>query len=800
MMQRTPHNWRACLAWLAASLWGAAPALAAAPAQPDARIVVAVLTDGPAENDPLPVSLLLEQAGAVLGESSRVEMPERLRRHGGWTIPGINAALDALLADPEVDVVVAIGLISSNQTARRASLSKPVIAASVADPVLEGYPLADGRSGRRNFTYIADFLGLKPQLDSFLKMTGSRHLAAAVDELLLASMPELTQLARQLESELGVRITLVPAGVNAGGIIDALPTDVDAVFVTPLLRTPVVEQQQLARRLQQRRLPSMAMSRAQVEAGLLMANTGNKSDYQRIARRIALDIQRIHSGENAADLEVALVVQPRLVINMQTARDIGFSPPWDFLTDAEQLNAQAPVSEAPLGLLDAMQRALTAPTSQASQWSAAIARDDARGARANLLPQLNLSASATRIDADHASTLTRAEKTATRELSVSQMVYSDDAWAGYTISRRLAEAADATARATLLDTLQDSASAYLTLLQAQAVENVRRSNVELTRQNLETSRVREAVGLAERSDYLRWVAQLSRDRSSLLESEAQRRQAETELRRVLHLTDEEVLHVTDAGLADPLSFVGDARTRAFMDTPAKWAVFERYAVAAARQQAPELTRSDAQVAAQDRALTNAKRSFYLPDFALVGKHDDQLWRAGAGSQQIPGGPGEKSWSVMLQASIPVFDGGLRRADLSRARHEVKLANAQRDVTRDGVDARMRFATQRVGASYPAIELANSAAAAATENLRMVSDAYGRGIVSVTELVDAQEAALSAELSAAGAKYGFLIDFVDVLRAMGDFSVLLDPGSRSDWYEKVNQWFIQSGARASASQP
>jgi outer membrane protein len=787
-MKRTPHNWRACLAWLAA-LWGAGPVLAAAPAQTDPRIVVAVLADGPAQFDPLPVSLLLEEAGAVLGGDTRIESPPRLRRNGGWTIPGINAALDALLADPEVDVVVAVGLISSNQAARRANLPKPVIAAAVADPVLEGYPLADGRSGRNNFTYIADFIGLKPQLDSFLKMTRARHLAAVVDELLLATMPELTQLARQLETDLGVRITLVPAGTSAAGVVSALPAGVDAVFVTPLLRTPVVEQQQLARQLQQRRLPSMAMSRAEVEAGLLMANTGNKADYQRVARRIALDIQRIHGGENAAQLEVALVVQPRLVINMQTARDIGFSPPWDFLTDAEQLNAQAPVNQAPLGLLDAMQRALAAaPTLQASKWSAAIARDDARGAHANLLPKLDLSANAARIDEDHASPLTRAEKTATRELSLSQVLYSDDAWAGYTISRLLAEAADASARATLLDTLQDSASAYLTLLRAQAVENVRRSNVELTRQNLETSRVREAVGLAERSDYLRWVSQLARDRSNLLDSEAQRRQAETELRRVLHLADEEAFHVTDAGLEDPLAFVGDPRTRAFMDTPAKWEIFERYAVAAARQQAPELTRSDAQVAAQERALSNAKRSFYIPDFALVGKQDDQFWRAGAGSQQVQGAPGEKSWSVMLQASIPLFDGG-RHADLSRARHEVKRANAQRDATRDGVDARMRFATQRVGASYPAIELANAAAAAASENLRMVSDAYGRGIVSVTELIDAQEAALSAGLSAASARYGFLIDFVAVLRAMGDFSVLLDPGTRGDWYEKVNQWFI-----------
>jgi outer membrane protein TolC len=414
-------------------------------------------------------------------------------------------------------------------------------------------------------------------------------------------------------------------------------------------------------------------------------------------------------------------------------------------------------------------------------------------------PKKQIEKSATRIDAEHASPLTRAEKTATRELGLTQVVYADDAWAGFAISRQLANAADAASRASVLDTLQSAATAYLNLLQAQAAEKVRRSNVELTRQNMETSRVREAVGLAQRSDYLRWVSQLARDRSNLLDAESRRQQAETELRRVLHLADDESLQATDAGLEDPLAFVGDARTRAFMDTPARWEMFGRFAVAMARQQSPEIVQADAQVAAQDRALANAKRAFFIPDLAIVSRHDDQFWKAGAGSQTVAGAPGGKSWSVTLQASIPLFDGGARRADLSRARHELQRASALRAVTRDGIDARMRVAIHRVGASHPAIELSNTAAAAATENLRMVTDAYVRGIVSVTELIDAQEAALSADLAAAQAKYGFLVDFIDVLRAMGDFSVLTEPATRLQWYEKVNQWFTQSGAAASASQ-
>ena len=59
------------------------------------------------------------------------------------------------------------------------------------------------------------------------------------------------------------------------------------------------------------------------------------------------------------------------------------------------------------------------------------------------------------------------------------------------------------------------------------------------------------------------MSQLARDRSDLLDAESRRLQAETGLRRVLHLGDDESLRATDAGLEDPLAFVGDARTRAY---------------------------------------------------------------------------------------------------------------------------------------------------------------------------------------------------------------------------------------------
>jgi outer membrane protein len=136
----------------------------------------------------------------------------------------------------------------------------------------------------------------------------------------------------------------------------------------------------------------------------------------------------------------------------------------------------------------------------------------------------------------------------------------------------------------------------------------------------------------------------------------------------------------------------------------------------------------------------------------------------------------------------VFTGGLRGAERSRARHELRASEADRVSATDGVEARTRAVLHRTASSWPSIDLSREAAEAADENLAMVSDAYARGAVSVTDLIDAQEAALSAGLAATDAKYGFLIDFVSVLRTMGEFEILLDPASREAWYGRVENWF------------
>ena len=755
------------------------------------EIRVAVVTDGPAGRAIFSAEAIESAMAGVASSDLEIVLPQSKRLSGDWSLEGAGAALDRALADREVDVVITIGILTSQQAARRKSLPKPVIAPMVIDPVLQGYPLTEGHSGRHNFAYVADFQSVGNAVRAFHEFVNFRYVVAMVDDSLLSALPELGAKATELAAALNVRIGLVRVRGDVDAALASIPAGVDAVYVTPL-RFDDAQVRALAQGLQARKIPSFSVvGRSEVEAGLLMTTGGAERDKERLARRVAIMIQRISQGEDPASFDVGFPTSQRLLINMQVARAIGFSPRWQHLADAEQLNAD-PGDAQPLTLLGAMRVALDAnPALAASRERLGSALDDVRIARSDLLPQLSASAARTRIDDDRASPLTQAEDTTSAGLSFGQLIYSERAWAGYSIAKSLGAAQEQSQRADMLDTLTLAASAYLNVLRAKSVEEVRRRNVENTRRNLEISRVREEVGIAERSDYLRWVSQLARDKQTLLAAEANRKQAETEMLRILHRPASQPFSTVESGIDDPLTLVSSPRTQAFLDTPAKWAVFMEYAVHTALGNAPEIQQADSVLAARQRALASAGRAYYLPDIALVSNGSTFTDKSGAGSLSIPGAPDDESWSVSLQATLPLLTGGLRGAQSSQARHEVRASEADKAATIDGVEARTRLVLHQTASSWPAIDLSRQALAAADENLANVTDAYARGAVSVTDLIDAQETSLISGLSATDAKYGFMTDFVNVLRSMGEFEILLDPASREAWYARVETWFRQN---------
>src|SRR5262249_5307155 len=149
-----------------------------ASAQAQAReIRVGVVTDGPAGRAVFSPEVIEREVRNVVGSDLSIVLPENKRFAGDWTRAGVNAALDRALADKQVDVVLPLGILGSHEAGHRTALTKPIIAPFVIDPMLQTFPLVQGTSGRKNFTYVADFHSVANEVKTFHDVVGFKHLA-----------------------------------------------------------------------------------------------------------------------------------------------------------------------------------------------------------------------------------------------------------------------------------------------------------------------------------------------------------------------------------------------------------------------------------------------------------------------------------------------------------------------------------------------------------------------------------------------------------------------------------------------
>jgi outer membrane protein TolC/ABC-type uncharacterized transport system substrate-binding protein len=761
--------------------------------EPCARdVTVGVVLDGPSQRQMLPLELLEREVAQLMQGEFLVRFPREKILDGGWTIDGIRRASGILLADPTVDIVITNGLLASHEISHIDPLPKPVIAPIVADPVLQRLPAHDGTSGRRNLVYLADDHTIGADLDLFHEMLGFRHLAILVDRLFLETLPELLQTTAAARARLGIDISLVPVEDDADAALAALPPGVDAVYIPPLPRVDETDMRQLAEQLIEKRLPSFALLGVDMlERGFLMTGSGRNVDVTRATRRVALNLQSILLGTDAGTLKVGLSQPQKLAINMRTARAIGYSPRWEELESAIVVNGEPAASGERFTLVEALQRTLSSNLAlRIDDLDRAIAADQVQAARAGLLPQLSSGLTTTTIDRDRANPAFTPEREGSIGLSASQVIYSESLRANFDIARLLRDAQDQAFRQRLLDTIAATATAYLQVLQALAERAVRTSNVSVTELNLELAMTRRRIGQAGRADVLRWQSQLATDRQRLYTATADADQAATELKRILNLDLNSAIEVDDTGVPALIALLDSDRFQRFFDSPQKLSTFLRYHVELATRNAPELLELENETASVARGLLAARRAYYVPDLSITGQATTNLLRGGRGASLRGTGLDNDEWSIGLQATLPLYEGGARAADTSLFRHQLRQLDLQRDNVRDIVEARAIAAMQKAGGTYPAIRLSREAATAARSNLELVTQAYSVGTMSVTDLINAQDAALAAKLSEAQARYAFMIDFIEVLRSVADFGLLLEPDGSENWYRQADEYFAR----------
>jgi len=173
---------------------------------------------------------------------------------------------------------------------------------------------------------------------------------------------------------------------------------------------------------------------------------------------------------------------------------------------------------------------------------------------------------------------------------------------------------------------------------------------------------------------------------------------------------------------------------------------------------PDLKRIQSQEAAQQQSVAVAKSSFGPRVNAFAGwEMDNPTFVAGGGGNNWLGG---------VEVQFDIFQGGAKRAELSRQRALADRVGAMKQAATDAVRLEVRRAYYDVDASRQQLEVARAAIAQAQESLRINQDRYDGGLTTLTDLLTAEEAARRSQTDYWEAVYRFHTSFANLELASG----------------------------------
>ena len=294
-------------------------------------------------------------------------------------------------------------------------------------------------------------------------------------------------------------------------------------------------------------------------------------------------------------------------------------------------------------------------------------------------------------------------------------------------ARSSSEAASLSSDQMHLAVRETVAHAYIKTLLARALLRVAQSRLAAEDEQVRTTAEKVKVGRVAPVDLLRERAEQANARQAVLQSENNEGQAAVELNTALGVSQASA--VTPSESLETLTLPSIASRSAA----------EAIELAEARR--PALQAAYRQLEAA-RASARAIRGAYSPQSYALGMAD----------ASAAGGAGRAGYTVGVTVSIPLYEGGQRRADADMAQARTDRAAADAQAVRQTIDQEVAAAWLNLQTASQQVEAARAGVDAAQQSYSLAVMRYDAGKSVAAERLDALAALTRAQgdVAAAGA--------------------------------------------------
>ncbi|MEM1294602.1 MAG: TolC family protein [Verrucomicrobiota bacterium] len=714
--------------------------------------------------------------------------------------------LEEALADPSIDVIFLASAGGASRimiNAGTRELPKPVLVGQLEFSDAHASRITPaGGSSLKNLTFMTTPTRVESDLRLLKEMSGESTLDVLIGEQMRPEIEMRSEVVAEVRENVGVGFRFLWASGSVEQTLAKIPAGTRAIYVSVLPNFAPAQRKALFAGLAERKIITVSMLgisdvRLGAMAGLAPdliglgpeAGGGESpgTGAESLPRRAALHLHQMLLGVSPETLPVYFPVRDRLVINMESADVAGWSPTYEFVLKAEFIGDDPYYAGEDLTLNEALKMA--AKNNAEVQIAGAaedVAEQDVNITRSNLLPRVNLEGQHARVDysdqipanpptPDYA-------HSGTYGVQLNQILFNDEVRSSLQATRFSAEGAKFQTESARLDALEAAALAYFDLLTAEDLYEIERENLNLTRNNLEAARLRIEIGAAENSEVFRWEQAEASGQATLFQRDTDRANALVALNTTLAVPREKRWNLADVELADEdIYFLDDALVPLLTDQES-FIKFTDFIQVAAVDLSPELEQFDRSLYAQGIILGQRQRSFFVP--AVNGFASQNRFVQGAQSIDTDG---QNETTVGVQLSYPIFEGGLRKAEVEQKKAEIRQLAAQREQAVQAIEQRARVSVNTIGATHPNIRLSRRALEAANKNYESVQEKYSRGSASILDLLDAQATLLQQRQSAAVAAYQYLQSIFQLQRALAWFEFEASPEEKQSLTESFSEY-------------
>src|ERR1017187_10493850 len=282
---------------------------------------------------------------------------------------------------------------------------------------------------------------------------------------------------------------------------------------------------------------------------------------------------------------------------------------------------------------------------------------------------------------------------------------------------------------------------YYGVLLARKQLEVAEQSTETAQAILDRSKDRFESGVVVESDYLSAQVRLATRKQELIRTQNNLALARAQLSTTMGVSTETEFDPTDALAERSLPTIS-------LEEAEKQAMEMR----------PDLKRVRSEEAAQQQSVSIAKSAFGPRVNAFAGwEADNPTFLAGGGGN---------NWLAGVEVQFDLFEGGAKRAQLSRERAMQEKVVAAKEMASDAVRLEVRRAYYDVDEARQQIEVARATIAESQESLRINQNRYDSGLSTITDLLAAEEAARRSQTDYWGAVYRYHTGYANLELASG----------------------------------